>query len=298
LIRLSPECIVCLARQAIKASKAVNAPEDLQFKVLKEVMKTLVSTEWGGCPPDLARPVFRTIRKVLGVNDPYRRVKKLSNDLMLKMYGKLKELVMGSQDPLRTAVIISIAGNAFDVAVMSEDDLMRIGNEFLKFTSEIMRRGVGIDDYELLRNKVLDAERMLFFADNAGELVLDKLLIETMIKVRGREFERVTLVVKGGPIINDATPEDVEYVGFREVVRNLAVKTVSNGDPGTGPDRRDEEVMSWFREHDLKIFKGQGNYEALSDVPNSFFLLITKCELVARSLGAKVGDVVIKYVRG
>ncbi len=297
MIKVSPECIVCLARQAIKAAKAVGAPEELQFKVLKEVMTTLTSLEWRGCPPDLARPVFRTIRRVLGVNDPYKRIKKLSNDLMLSLYDKVKEIVMRSQDPLRTAVIASIAGNAFDIAVMSEEDLMKIGNEFLSFLKDVMKRRVGVDDYDILRNKVMNSNSLLVFLDNAGEIVLDKLLLETMIKVRGEEFVRVTLVVKGGPIINDATPHDVDYVGFKEVVPNLVVKTVSNGDPGTGPDRRDESVMRWFREHDLKIFKGQGNFEALSDIPDSFFLLITKCELVARALGAKVGDVIIKYVR-
>jgi uncharacterized protein with ATP-grasp and redox domains len=44
------------------------------------------------------------------------------------------------------------------------------------------------------------------------------------------------------------------------------------------------------------ISKGQGNYEALSDVEGIYFLLIAKCPIVARDLDVEIGSFILKGV--
>ena len=294
MVKIEPECIVCFLRQALKACRIVNASRDTTFNVIRNVMRVLMEHSWNVTPPDIAKHVYRVIRSSLGVHDPYARIKRLSNELMLKIYREVKDYVMRSEDPLRTAVMASIVANLIDFAVI--DDVRTISLRFKELLNNYLRKGAAIDDYDKLREYVLRSDKLLFFADNAGEIVMDKLLLEVMEYVRGNPFNKVTFVVKGGPIINDATVEDAKYIGITEIP-NVNLRIVSNGDPGTGPDIRDEEVKRWFYSHELVILKGQGNYEAFSNVKNTFFLLISKCNVVSKALNVDIGDAVIKYVK-
>ena len=287
-MKLRLDCVVCIAKQALKAARLATNDPKVQEEVLRRVMRRLTEMEWVGTPPQLVRAsrVAELIEELTGVSDPYRELKKASNDEALAMVGEVRALIASHDDPLRAAVKVAIAGNIIDFAAVEAYDL--------KATIErVMRQEPAIDDYSRLREEVLSAETLLYFADNAGEIVFDKLLIEEMIRVRGKPFKRVSFVVKGGPIINDATIEDALYVGL-DKLPNIEFRKVSSGKPGTGPERSSPEVLSWIRNHDLVISKGQGNYEDLSDVEGVYFLLMAKCPVVAEDIGVKVGDIVIK----
>jgi len=161
-----------------------------------------------------------------------------------------------------------------------------------KTVTEVLKKSFAIDDYQWLRKNLSDAETLLFFADNAGEIVFDKLLIETFLEFKN--LEKIRFIIKGGPIINDATLEDAIYVGFCDLP-NVEFLTVSNGETGTGPERSSQMVKYWIKNHDLVISKGQGNYEGLSEHAGLFFLLIAKCPVIASDLGVEVGDIILKY---
>ena len=122
--------------------------------------------------------------------------------------------------------------------------------------------------------------------------MFDRLLIEEMIRFRGRPFKKVSFVVKGGPIINDATIEDALMAGI-DRIPNVKILKVSNGDESTGPDILSEEVRNWLENHDLVLSKGQGNYEDLSEVGTPYFLLMIKCPVIGDDIGVNVGDIVI-----
>ncbi len=288
-MKLRLDCVVCICRQALKAARLAGAGESIQERVVREVMDRLLRMGWAGTPPQLVRRagIFEVVFKLTGVKDPYARLKRESNDEALSMEGEVRGLIRSSRDPLRTAVKAAIAGNIIDFAAVETYDLKATLRRVLKLEP-------AIDDYSHLREDVLAADTLLYFADNAGEVVFDRLLIEEMIRLRGRPFSRVSFVVKGGPIINDATVEDARYVGIHNLP-NVEFRSVSSGAPGTGPERLSQEVMSWIKEHDLIIAKGQGNYEDLSEVAGIYFLLMAKCPVVAEDLGVEVGDVVIAY---
>jgi len=122
--------------------------------------------------------------------------------------------------------------------------------------------------------------------DNAGEIVFDRILLEEL------KDKEIKFVVKGGPIINDATVEDAKFAGIEKIAE---IKTVSNGEPGTGPKRNSKKFIDFLKSADVVVSKGQGNYEALSEVnANIFFLLQVKCQVIADDMGVKVGSPVMK----
>jgi uncharacterized protein with ATP-grasp and redox domains len=212
-------------------------------------------------------------------------VKKESNDLVLKMYPALKGKVEESKDPLRTAVKLAIAGNIIDFGPLQKFNLE-------KTVKKVLTRKFAIDDYIKLKENLFKAETMLFFADNAGEIVLDKLLLETIL--RKNKLDKIRFVVKGGPIINDATVEDAESIGLSNL-SNVEILTISNGEARTGPKRNSKTVKGWIKNHDLVISKGQGNYEGLSEHNGLFFMLMAKCPVIASDLNVELGDIILKY---
>jgi uncharacterized protein with ATP-grasp and redox domains len=284
-MKLNLDCIPCFQRQALQAVRYISDDEKLQEMVLREVTKKLLESNWDLTPPELAHQVHSIVRKITNEKDPYKKVKRESNDSVLKLYPELKEKVNQSRDPLRTAVRLAIAGNIIDFAVLQEFNLEET-------IGEVMKKQFVIDDYEKLKEKLKDAETLLFFVDNAGEIGLDKLLVETFLEQK--KFEKIDFVVKGGPIINDATLEDAVYMGL-DRLPNSEFLTISNGEAGTGPARSSQKVKKWIEEHDLVISKGQGNYEGLSEHSGLFFMLMVKCPIIASDLGVEVGDIILEY---
>jgi len=284
-MKLNLDCIPCFQRQALQAVRFISDDEKLHERVLREVAKKLLESNWDSTPPELAHQIHSIVKRITNENDPYKEVKKESNDLVLKIYPELKEKVKKSRDPLRTAVRLAIAGNIIDFGVPQEFNL----EETIR---EVLKKKFAIDDYQKLKEKLKDAETLLFFVDNAGEIGLDKLLVETFLETK--KLEKIDFVVKGGPIINDATLEDAVYMGLNGLP-NSEFLAISNGEVGTGPARSSQTVKRWIREHDLVISKGQGNYEGLSEHNGLFFMLMVKCPIIASDLGVEVGDIILEY---
>ncbi len=254
---------------------------------MRRVMTRLLELKWDSTPPELAREVHRLVRERSGGGDPYAGVKRASNEEALKLYSSARRMVWESGDPLIAAGRIAIAGNIVDFGASPDYDLKST-------ISDVLRKKFALDDTEDFRSRLGKAARLLYFLDNAGEIVFDRLFVETMRETHG--LGSVDFVVKGGPILNDATIGDARFVGLSKL-ENSSFLTITNGDPGTGPARKSDEVESWIRGHDLTVSKGQGNYEEMSQCRDVFFLLIAKCPLIARDLSVRVGDVVFHRSR-
>jgi len=274
------DCIPCFVRQALEASKMATGNKIKQEKTLKAVLSELEKTSLKNkIPPQIARKVHRIVREVTKNNDPYKKVKDKYNRKALKMYPSLKRKVAKSKDRLLTATRLAIAGNIIDFGPGSKFDLE-------KTIEDVLIQDFAINHFNQFRKMLNSSKKILYLGDNAGEIVFDRILLEEL------KDKEITFVVKGGPIINDATVEDARFVGIDKIAK---IEVVSNGDPDTGPARRSKEFINKLKDADLVISKGQGNYEALSEVDaDIFFLLKVKCPLIARDIGAKVGDIVIK----
>lgn len=286
-MKLAPDCIPCALRFALREAKVFTDNKELHKKVLRETLRIIMDSDWNETSLNLGFRIHTAVRKILGSRDPYSKIKKEVNDLALKMYPELKKIVEKSGDRVKTALKLAIAGNILDFGPYESPNLR-------KAVEKVLVKEFAVNDYPIFRSKALESETVLYFHDNAGEIVLDKLLLETLIEERGKPYKRITLVVKGGPFINDATPEDVVYVGL-DKLPNARINTMFNGEEGTGPRPDSSEIKEWIRSHDIVISKGQGNFEAFEEEKDLFFLLMAKCYPIADAFGVKPEEMIIRY---
>ncbi len=275
------DCIACFVRQSLDSVRMTTPDEAIHEQLLREVLRTLGEMDMHLSPPAMAQRIHRLIRKMTGRDDPYRSVKDRFNRLALDVYPELEARVERSANPLETAVRLTIAGNVIDMGVnsqLTDEQVHEAIDHALNATFEANLAAFG--------EATSNAGDILYLADNAGEIVFDRLLIEQLSP------GKVTVAVKGSPIINDATIEDAEATGLTELV-----KVVDNGSdaPGTILDDCSDAFRRRFDEADLVIAKGQGNYETLSEVGRDiFFILKAKCPVIARDLDCAVGSLVLR----
>jgi uncharacterized protein with ATP-grasp and redox domains len=255
--------------------------DEVHREALKEVAGIMAALPPEATPVDMGAAIHRAIRRRTGVSDPYRQEKGKSNRKALALYPRLKEHVDGSPDPLEAAVTVAAIGNVMDFGANPGFDVDRALEEGLA-------RGLQDSAFPDFERRLREVDRLLYIGDNAGEIVFDRLLVEEL-SARGVE---VTFAVRGGPILNDATLEDARDVGMDEVAEVVASGVVA---PGTILEEANPGFLELFHGSPLILSKGQGNYEGLSGAPGPlFFLLMIKCPVVARELGAEVGDLVLR----
>ncbi len=276
------DCTPCLLRLALGSARQVSDDDDLHEKVVREALRALADMDMSEPPPAMARHILRGLRRLINNDDPYRRIKEQCNRTALQLLPELKEMVRTADDPFDMAVRLAIAGNIIDTAVHSDLDDADI-HAALEHAVAAPFEG----DVLAFAHSVQRADRILYLADNAGEIVFDRLLLEQL------PTARTTVVVRGKPVINDATIDDARMAGLPELVQ-----VIGNGSdvPGTILPTCSREFRNRFDEADLIIAKGQGNYETLSDVPGKdvIFLLKVKCPVVARDLGCDIGCMVLR----
>lgn len=256
----------------------------LQEQVLRRVIRELAAADWQGTPLDIGMPVHRLVREVTGVDDPFARAKQEATRSALRLLPELRKRVEAADEPLWLAVRLAVAGNVIDLGAQEDFDLDAT-------LERVLTARFGIDHYAALRDSLKGCRSVLLFADNAGEVVFDRLLLETIAALWQPRF---SVVVKSGPFINDVTAGDAQYAGLTEIPR-LQLLEINNGDDDGAPSYASPEVDEWLNAHDVVISKGQANYEGLSDHAGIFFLLIAKCPFLAQSVGTGVGDFVIKF---
>lgn len=271
------DCYPCFFTQAIRTSRMITSDEKKIWQILNEVSLSLPEIHFGATPPEIGREVYRIISKRTGIKDPYRKIKEKCTRQALSLYPELKKLINSSEDRLMTAIRISIAGNIIDFGANFDFDLK-------KDVGTTLSQDFSINHYREFCEALDKARKILYLADNAGETVFDRFLIEEINKP-------VIYVVRAHPIINDATREDALLAGIDKVA-----EIVSSGcdAPGNILKFCSDEFLKVYRSADLIISKGQGNYEGLSDEDRPiFFLLKTKCHVIARDIGIDEGSIVL-----
>jgi len=276
------DCIPCILRQTLDAARLVSDDPAIHSNIMRDTLGMLKEIDFNQSPPAIAQIIHRSIRKQSGINDPYSQLKTKQNQLALEMIPILRDKIKASPDPLLLAARLAIAGNIIDLGVNGDLKLIDIQRAVDQALSEPF-----IGDAEQFRQAVNRARSILYLADNAGEIAFDSLLIEQL------RAERVTLAVRGSPVINDATIEDAKEVGLDKLV-----KVMNNGSdaPGTILGDCDETFQQLFQQADLIIAKGQGNFETLSEEPvNIFFLFKVKCLMVASLVGQPIGTQILLH---
>lgn len=230
--------------------------------------------------PEIQRDLNKRFSELVNIEDLYEQEKIDSNLHAMSLYDIWKAKLNQVEDVFTTTLKLAIAGNIIDYGANNDFNI----NETI---DEVMASDFAIDHSLILKNKLKSAQKILYLGDNAGEIVFDKLFIETNMQDKD-----VAFAVKGGPILNDVTIVDAVQTGMDKTAR-----IISNGDdaPSTILSRCSDEFLSEFQSADLIISKGQGNLEGLFRLNDKriFFLLMVKCSVIADILKVKKGEYVI-----
>jgi len=229
--------------------------------------------------PEIQRILNNKFRKIIGVADPFEEEKDFCNQSALELYKVWKPKVVSADNPFDLALRLAIAGNIMDYGANNSFDV----NDTIK---DVIHADFAIDHSLLLNQKIKQAKNILFLGDNAGEIVFDRLFIETI------KHNKVIYAVKGSAVLNDVCIKDA-----KDVEMELYADVISNGydAPSTVLSSCSREFREAFRSADLIISKGQGNLEGLLYLqdPRIFFLLIVKCEVIAEILEVEKGSIVV-----
>ena len=280
IMQTTQQCDHCFFRQAKDAAAKAGVNEATLGTVVEEIQIVLQQLSYDVSPPVRASAVHQKIRELSGCCDPYYQDKKAATAHALSLYPSLKTLVSQSEYPLETAIRLAIAGNIIDLGVASSYDLEAS-------IQRVLTEPLAIDHSQELMDALSKHQQVLYLADNAGECVLDRLLIEQLTN------NKVTYVVKGSAAVNDATREDAMDAGidqYCEIIDHGAATL------GTLLDQCNDDFIQRFENAPLIIAKGMANYESLSATQRPiFFLLQAKCEVIADHIGVPLyGQMVMK----
>ncbi len=283
-MKATTECIPCYLKQAHSAITAVISDEAEVDRLMKRIVPHLSETRLQLTPAENSTIILKKVNKLLNTDDPFYRQKRQCNRIALQWEGELDSYMEGSSDRLKTAIKLSVVGNVIDLGIKEKVDI--------KASFEaIFAEGFTLDDSEHLIDQIRGGrKKILFIGDNAGEIVFDKVLVRELL---GCENE-VAYVVKGGPILNDALMEDAREVGMNRLCR--VIDTGSDW-VGVVEKQSSPEFMRAYHEADIIVSKGQGNYETLTEMKKEVFhILKAKCDVVARALSVRRGEMVCKLI--
>jgi len=277
-MKIDSECGGCLLKTNQRLFDKFNIPWQQQ-QDLQKYNKQLIESKHLDTAPEIQRELSMNFKSVTGINDPYVEEKAESNRLASALYQEWKPRVTQSDHAFNLALRISIAGNIMDYGANNSFDIH-------KTIDHVTTANFAIDHSNLLKQRITQAKNILYLGDNSGEIVFDKLFIETI------EHPNITFAVKGGITLNDATMEDADKIGLHSVA-----KVISNGynAPSTILNKCDAEFLKVYHASDLIISKGQGNLEGLMNEkdPRIFFLLMVKCTVIGEMLKVKKGSFVV-----
>jgi len=272
----------CFIRQALETARLVLADKADHERIVREVMGWAARMDLSQSPPRMAQRIHRRLCELTGDKDPYRAAKDHQNQMALKLLPELRDQVRQSGDALMTALRLSIAGNIIDMGVNGHVTETQVRVSIDRALSERL-----VGDIAVLRHALENAAHILYLTDNAGEIVFDRLLVEEIGP------QRVTVAVRGAPILNDATCADARAVGLVDMVT-----VIDNGSdaPGTLLEDCSPTFKKQFASSDLILAKGQGNFESLSDeAAPVIFLFQAKCPVIASHAQVPQGSHVLTW---
>lgn len=284
------DCIPCFFKQAIEACKILGLPDDKIKSILDKVAIQIPEIKMTSSPPEMGRIIHRIIREQTNNPDPYKKFKQKSNEIALETYPNLKRIVQNSENRLLKAIGLAIAGNIIDYGAIFDLNINKEINSILdseeeKIKNENSKYFGYMDFIKSLKNTKI----LLYLADNAGEILFDRILIEEIIA--SYPNIKIYCAVRGSPIINDCNFDDAVSAGIDKLST-----IISNGSdaPGTILDSCSKNFLKIWNQSDLIISKGQGNFESLSGVQdNIFFMFIVKCQVLAKDIGCNLRDVIL-----
>ncbi len=272
-------CLPCLFAQAQRAAKIASNSKETEQKVLNLAKEILSNYKDYENAPHLAQAIYKAVEGFAKEDDPFKEIKKKDIYEAKELVPVLKDFISGSENTLYAALKVGAVGNNLDSAVVRNIDI----KECIK---EELQRPFTVCDIDVLKEKLKTAKTVLIVGDNSGEAVFDGVFMDN--------FPNLTFyyAVRSAPIINDITLAEVPHTNIDKKAQVFASGSCA---PGSVLSQCSEKFKAILKESDIVISKGQGNFESLSEVKNIFFLLKTKCPVIASRFGVETGSYVFKY---
>ena len=271
------DCLPCFLKQALKTSKIARPlEEDIHREIIYKCCQLIPALDLKKSPPSLAGEIYKYIKKITGVLDPYKKIKQETNQRALKLLPSLRNLISTSKDSLETALCISIIGNYIDSGIDKTFDW----EKSLFFEKQELDKNI----LKKFKENIKNTSQIMILGDNSGEIALDILLIEELKKIT----DNIIYVVREEPIINDATIEDAKEVGLENICKVMSSGVKS---PGTVLEECSTEFIQELNKSEVIISKGQGNFEALEGQRKGiFFAFKVKCPVVEKITKRPLGE--------
>jgi uncharacterized protein with ATP-grasp and redox domains len=258
-----------------------NSIRELTTEILE--IPALRGLDWNKTSAGVIEDIWRKIVKKTGSSDPFRLAKSNQNKKIMGLYPDLKQMVKEAADPLNMAVKLAILGNSLDLMVADS------ATTFENSIKDRVDAPLPLEIYSAFEQQLRASKRLVYFGDNAGEIVFDKLLIETIKELHSPE---IVFVVRSLPTLNDATLTEARSIGMDNIVRVIE-NGIDGPLPGTVLGRCSNEVNDLVRRSDLIISKGGGNFDTLDEEREHLqkkisFLLLSKCEPYYRHFGVEI----------
>lgn len=290
-MELYPRCVTCVLDNVLHVSKRVLPDDESRFELLGEIIKRFDGhLHSGSSAPVLTEIAFSVLSDFSGIADPFAEVKEEFNKLMLDAREEYRKLIESSSDPLHAALVAAGAANLIDFGAFREISSRKAARALARHMEH-----TSLDErvYTDFHHHLEKNRKILILCDNAGEIVLDTILVD--ILKAGFPGIDITCAVRGGPILNDATLEDVRQIGL-----NGQCKAISTGlaVPGTIPERSTREFQGVWDQAPVILAKGVGNFESAPFGDNRiFFLFIIKCDTLSDFTGLPEGTLVFRQGR-
>ena len=275
-IRLNEECINCIISKYLK-DYPENADYEARLSYIQGVLKILAEAKITESAPELVEKVALVREKIFGEQKDFSEIKKHFNTLVMSLEDEVYSKIQAGNNIVEAALKYSMMGNYIDFGVVENVDERKL-MEFLDRAPE-----VEIDEFEFkqFEKELETARKMVFLTDNCGEVVLDKLLIKAICS----RFPNLNMevIVRGLPVLNDATMEDAKQVKLSDIA---SVSDNGTAIAGTCLERISFEARQKIDEADLILAKDQGNFETLRYCKrNVYYAFMCKCKMFADKFG-------------
>ncbi len=277
-MKLDERCFECLLSRVALECHLCDASPDVTAEIREECAHLLDELRTQPLShPQIASAIHRHAYVRLGNNDPFLALKEESTRQARAVCMQVRPRLTSFRD----FVLASVIGNTFDYGVKSHT----VQSDFSRYFDEEFKSGLAIDDCDRILSMI---SRVVYFTDNCGEIVFDRLLLEFL----SRQGSRITLALRDEPILNDATIAEARALHMDRYA-DVVTTTGCGCEIGVRLDCMPNTLARAMETCTLVIAKGMANYESLSEysnLPPVAYLMAAKCDPIAEEVGVPRGS--------
>ena len=267
-IPMNSICAQCLMKRHVDAARPLG-DDETATKFAKGLMEAFLSLPEGADSCQIGPAVTKLYTDLYGLEgDRYLEEKVASNAFAMARLPKIYAQIEKAKDPIYAALQLSILGNYLDFAALAGkvrfEDLERMLEQAETYD-------LSGPHYDRFLQGLKTAKSFVLITDNAGEVVFDRVLAETIHRFYPEV--NITFLVRGGPANNDALREDADIVGIPFPVEDSGLCV-----GGTPLHQISEKARILLQNADMILAKGMGNTESLYNCGLPvYYAFLVKC---------------------